>query len=69
MENLSELKQSSELAAANTKRRNALIVEARQDGYPWAAIKEAAGLSLMGVQAVAKRENGGVLPKPRQQQG
>lgn len=66
MENLSELRQAADLQAANATRKEALIVEAREDGWPWPRIAEAARMTVMGAQQAARRVNDGELPKPRQ---
>lgn len=67
MESLADLKAAADTARANEALRNERIVAARVDGWPWAKIAEAAGLTPMGVQNIARRLNGGQLPKPRQQ--
>lgn len=64
---LQPLHESSKLIAAETEKRNALIVSARIAGWPWPTIAEAAGLSLSGVQKIARLANGGTLPVPRTQ--
>jgi hypothetical protein len=47
--------------------RDKLIAAARKDGYQWPRLADATQLGRQGVEAAARRGNGGVLPKPRQQ--
>ncbi len=62
---LQELHIASKLIAAETEKRNALIVQARIDGWPWTTIAEIAGLSLSGVQKIARLANNGKPPVPK----
>lgn len=66
MKNLDELKTTTATLEEAIEKRARLIVEARTDGWPWDAIANAAKLTRPGAEKMAKRANGGVLPRPRQ---
>ncbi len=68
MESLQELNEIAQLLKDATVRRNQLILQARLDGWPIPALAEAALLSVGGISLIAKAENGGVNPIPRQKQ-
>lgn len=64
---LQQLHIASKTVARETEVRNALILQARIDGWPWATIAEATGLTINGVEKIARRVNGGIKPIPKTQ--
>ena len=66
MDDLADLRDAVASMASSLQRRNELIVAARRDGWPWANIAEAAGVTRQHAQLIARTTNGGVLPKPKE---
>lgn len=66
MDNLKSLKRHADTIDRATAARDAGIVEARVDGFPWEKIATAAGVTRQGAEKIAKRFNNDVLPRPRQ---
>lgn len=66
MSKLHKLHEQAKIARDATEERNKLILQLRRDGYPWASIAEASGLSVNACEKIAKRLNRGVKPTPRQ---
>lgn len=64
---LQQLHIASKTVARETEIRNELILQARLDGWPWATIAEATGLTINGVEKIARRMNGGIKPIPKTQ--
>lgn len=62
---LQQLHNASKTVARETEIRNQLILEARLNGWPWAIIAEATGLTINGVEKIARRVNGGNKPIPK----
>lgn len=62
---LQQLHIASKTVARETEIRNELITKARIEGWPWPTIAEATGLSLSGVQKIARLANNGELPVPK----
>jgi hypothetical protein len=65
MDDLTLLKDAAQSIEGGKTQRNALIVEARLDGWPWARIAEAVNLTRQRTETIARITNGGELPKPR----
>ena len=52
--------------AKDKTERNKLAIAARKDGYPWARLEAATGMTRQSLREATMRANGGVLPAPRQ---
>jgi hypothetical protein len=57
-----DLRQAADMIKIAIAERNRLVTVARFAGYKWSEVAQLTGLTIVGVQKIARIANGGTLP-------